>query len=201
MISSMERDTRRGRPFLRHLRRLAQARRLARVSLSLIAVFSASALIGACSPDRIAGPTANLTAGTVSLASEVFNATENGIPWDSMEENTCNGETVPVHGKLSTATIVSGDLVTHIRWQFHSTVDGVGSMSHVYHGADEFEQEENSSIYPFEMTIDRNVTMTSQTAPDMHLHWIFHITVKGPTPTDIAAFVEKGNPIVGDCTK
>ena len=46
-----------------------------------------------------------------------------------MEENTCNGETVPVHGKLSTATIVSGDLVTHIRWQFHAGGKISGSAS------------------------------------------------------------------------
>jgi hypothetical protein len=178
MISSMERDTRRGRPFLRHPQLVARARTLQRVSLSLALAFSASIVFGACSADRVAGPSSQLTTGKLRPSNAVIGEADNFPIDDSGEINCNNGEEVPFSGHMmiNVHTTTSGNF--HLLFSTHTTVDGTGAFGNVYHGSSEDNFDiNNPGTTGFEETLVHNVNLQSATAPDMKVKILAHVTV------------------------
>jgi hypothetical protein len=141
----------------------------------------------------------DLKAAATRPANEALNATENGIPFGPWDEvNQCNGDVVTFNGKLNIGFVLASNFGEHDRWQFHTVADGAGSLGHTYHGVDDFEQESNVGVlFPYEFTIERNVRMTSNDAPDMYLHFLVHMTINGVG--NGTAEVLKGDPVLGDC--
>ncbi|MFL5580830.1 MAG: hypothetical protein ACJ8AO_10680 [Gemmatimonadaceae bacterium] len=187
----------------------ARPRRRARVARAAGAFLLLAGVLTACDPDRLTGPAGLDVAGaappigdrepapTLLEVTEPVGAgndgTENAIPFEGTEQNTCNGDVVPVRGTVSYAFFVSDGDVTHQRVQFHWVVDGESiGTDHVYHGSSQYIEDLNVSLLPMSQTFVHNVTLQSpdRTVPDLRMKFLFHLTISGTgTPT---ATVEKG---------
>jgi hypothetical protein len=153
-------------------------RGLQRVSLNLALALSSSVLFGACSVDRVAGPSSQLTTGKVRPANSVIGEADNFPIDDSGEINCINAEEVPFSGHMmiNVHTTTSGTFV--LLFSTHTTVDGTGSFGNVYHGSsDDVFEINNPGTTGFEETLVHNVNLQSPTAPDMKVKILAHVTV------------------------
>jgi hypothetical protein len=156
-----------------------------------------------CRSESVTGPVTRVSGGDIATGGGStppgashslvdYNGKTVTMDYESADENSClvPAEVVQVKGRMSVTFFVSSLDVTHIKWQTHVVIDGVGSMGNLYHGDDQWLDESNVSIFPFEWTIERNVSMHSTTAPDYRSKYSFHITISGTgEPT---ASVDKG---------
>lgn len=151
------------------------ARPLAYAVAGLLAL-TAGALTG-CNSDRITGPRPELTTAKHKTADLVIGDTDN-FPVSSSEINCSNGEEVPYSGHMTIGVFTTTSGNFHLLFSTHTTVDGTGSFGNVYHGAsdDVFELNDPSTL-GFEETLVHNVTMKSNTAPDMRVKILAHVTV------------------------
>ena len=190
--------TRRGSG-LAYLRRLGRPKR--QTALVLVAAAVGAVALASCDGgSKITGPR---EVGGPRLA---IIGDQQTFPFSSVEENPCNGEFVLADGKASYGIFfdASPGGGFHMRIQLHLTFKGTGFLDHdltqatdnIYHGSDEFSQTEYVSLFPWTVTIVRNVRMVSNTAPDYSSHVRFHMTMSGPDPNQVKVNVSKDNALL-----
>lgn len=200
MFTERRKDRRRGYSFRKHFDRVRKQKGLGRIALSLCGTaFVAGGLFANCRGESLTGPTTrggdvatgNGPTGTApSHSIDQLNGKTFTAPYDGMDENKCNGESVPVKGTVSYTLFPSSLDVTHFKVQSHWVIDGTGIMGNVYHGDDQFLDEINSALLPLEWTTEQEITMHSSTAPDYRSKWSFHLTINANG--DVTATVGKG---------
>lgn len=203
MFWERRRDRRRGYSFHGHFNRVRQQKGVGRIALSVCGtVLVAGAFLANCRSESVTGPVTNTQAsgGDVSSGGSRPSGLSHSVSdlngktvttsYEAMDSNPCNdGEAIPVKGRTSVTIFASSLDVTHMKFQIHLVADGTGSLGNVYHGDDEFLDESNVSILPFEETTQHNVSMHSNTAPDYQSKLSFHITISGNG--ELTAFTDK----------
>jgi hypothetical protein len=159
------------------------------------ALLFATSLLACAGGDGLTGPSSFASAGAQTPRTEMVGMTTTNTPYEGLSENKCNGEMVPVRGKVAYTFFVSGLDVTHQKVKFSWVMDGEGSLGNVYHGSEEYEEELNVSILPMETTMVHEVHMVSNTGPDYFEQFVFHLTISGSGET--TATVERGPTV--DC--
>jgi hypothetical protein len=154
------------------------------------ALMLATSLLACAGADGLTGPSNFASAEAQGPRAAIIGETTTNMPYEGVSENKCNGELVPVRGKIAYAFFVSGLDVTHEKVKFSWVMDGEGSLGNVYHGSEEYIEEINVSFLPMEQTFVHQVHMVSKTGPDYFEKFLFHLTISGNgEPT---AFVERG---------
>jgi hypothetical protein len=186
-------NSRSGRDRRQKSRSAADRRRLRnRIGGALLAIVVAGvATVYGCNSDRIAGPAAAPTSAIPSRPNADLGLpapTEFPFEW---EETNCNGEVIPMHGKVRFDEFSTNGGTDHLFFKMHYVVDATGTLGNVYHGASEYDSEVNTSVTGGEATYNHQVTLNSSTAPDYRVHIVTHVVYK---PGGVTASFDKGDP-------
>jgi hypothetical protein len=191
-------------------RRVTPCAAFARLARALIGVMLVATAAVACGGERITGPASQAPTRKFVIDQPLAdilrdnNSSESSVTVLWEEENKCNGDLVTGRMKASFALFTSDTDVEHLRIHTHWVADGTATITgNVYHGASEDNLTINSSSDPLaprlEWTQVHVERLTSPTAPDMRVKFLFHITVSATgKPT---ASVEKGSPVDPECSK
>jgi hypothetical protein len=190
MLTLTEDDSRRHSTRRNSNRERGKLRR--RAAWSFVGAALIAAGFAACGTESITGPrapeapTQKFVAGQpqASIVGD-DNSSGNSATVQGEEENKCMTppEVVPMRGKVRFAVFPSGTHRDHVQIHMHWVVDGIGSFKNVYHGASEDAFTINTSSLPpgqvgqtawTHVHIER---LTSRTAPDMFVKFLFHLTM------------------------